>query len=309
MEKETSSPSHYTRILLPALLPMLKSGGAAVDVLPQGYFHALIEEIIALGAIEVFVQPDDAIIKQAVNLPRSLKSRVVVLDQDKSTFSQAQSVFHPVSEELRVWFIDPRTHRTGNKNRLVDLTVSLFTDFYGFLLAMKNSAQVVADISRMKATIKRVREQLKTPDACAHLSIIEGLLSSYEVIELTTITARPKASKELIARFQDFLSDETYRQMSSSAYYFGVPNMVMRTVHLIARYARQVCEKPGFRQVVDLGTKAIFASTKVPLPDSKAAESLLRYEYLPPFVSVGGAVEIATLKVFRETRRPLIGSM
>ena len=75
----------------------------------------------------------------------------------------------------------------------------------------------------MLTDVQRLSRAVQTPASRANLAILEGIFRTYRPYDVASLTFRSDARPQLAERFQQFVEDETYREMSRDAGLLGLP--------------------------------------------------------------------------------------
>jgi hypothetical protein len=294
-----STSPKFNRILLPELgfLRWVEIEGQRKGIRDSSAFPYQVEEMIALGAIEVAVGATiitDDLIK---SLPTSLKKRVVQVDKRGICRQRVDSLFAPIAEELGM---EPHnstalSFRKQDKNlpqdkNLLEAAATVYFSLYPFLIGMEHGLQVDIDLQGVIQSLKTLRENLRSGDARVTAAILLGVFQTYRTVPIPALIFESAAPEQLLKLFEDFVRDETYRHLSMEAHKLGLPTKAKRAINLMGRYVHKLFQRPTVRQIADLSSKGISVVTQLPIPNSDMADALLRKGFLPPIVSLGSAM-------------------
>lgn len=279
----------YNRVLLTEIgfMRPVRVKGAPGLVRDGSALAYQIEELIALGTMEIAIK--DCPMNKAFrdNLSTKLRNRVRLIDGKQKCLSRVKALLTPMAEEL---CLELQDYSVDIKKKLDEDTQWAATHLYfhlqNFLLGVEYRLQIDIDIANMKSSVDHLRRALRSPESRAVASILAGILCTYQPISLFTAVVRPTAKQQLISLFEEFVQDETYRHLSEESHRIGIPQRVKRAVTMLRRHAKKLISKPAFREVTDLSSKAITAATQVPVPGADAYNSLVPSGYLPPVVSL-----------------------
>lgn len=253
-----------------------------------------IEELIALGAMEIAMEGGPMIEAFRERLSPSLRRRVRLIDDGLNCVQRAIAVMSPIAEELSLEFGHGIIrYKKSLKREIQDAAGTLFVNLHPFLLGVEYELQVDIDLQAMQSSVHLLRQELRNPRGRAFVSVLEGILATYKPISVTATAVRSMASDELISLFEEFVQDESYQQLSEQAHKLGYPQRAKRAVTLIGRYAKRLVAKPAFQQVANLSSRGISMATQVPLPNSEMCEALITSGFLPPIVSLRKAMDSA----------------
>lgn len=288
-----STSPKFNRIFLPELgfWRWVEIEGQGRGIRDSSAFPYQVEELIALGAIEVAVGTTFYTGDFIKSLPTSLKKRVVQVDKRGICGQRVVSLFAPIAEELGM---EPHNHtglslRKQDKN-LLEAAVTVYFSLYTFLIGMEHGLQVDIDLQGVIQSLKTLRENLRSGDARATAAILLGVFQTYRTVSIPALIFESAAPEQLLKLFEDFVRDETYRHLSMEAHKLGLPTKAKRAINLMGRYVQNLFQRPTVRQIADLSSKGLSVATQIPIPNSDMADALLRKGFLPPIVSLGSAM-------------------
>jgi hypothetical protein len=293
---EPSSNVNHNRVLLEGIFLReidFPDGrkGAAVD---GSSLLFVVEELVSLAVTDIALIEAYPAADFVDTLPESLKRRIVIIDKRRKCRSRADAILAPMVEEFQVELDGPALLFRGNLSREVQGSIAvIYFYLYTYLLGLENELQIDINLARFKQSISVLRKASRSPEFRATLAILAGILETYSKRSLTTFELRSTAPDRLVTLFQEFIADETYREMSTHAHFLGFPIHLQRSMTLLGRLAKRLVTKPLFKDLVSLSSKGISTATSLPTPTSEMYETLLKNGYLPPIVSYGGAVQKA----------------
>jgi hypothetical protein len=297
-ESQISSQIQYNKILLPDALPFIRmlvtSTGRAVVGDGSG-LQFLVEEFIALGAIEVAVDACSSISNVVGQLPRAYKKRVIIVNKREKVSKKLKGFLNPIADEFDLKFCPPNS-MSGNRKtpeKVLTAAYGLQRSLYWFLMALDYKLQVDVDLTSMKNDIGTLRQLSRNPDSRANLAVLSGILETYNPITYSSLSLHSTAPSQLVQVFQEFAQDEAYREISAQAHLLGFPAHARKAVVNIGRLSREFVTKSPFKQIVNLSSKLISAATSLPLPDADSVASLVRDAYLPPIIPLKKAIQKA----------------
>jgi len=291
-----TAATRYNRVLLQEVgfMRPVRIKGAQGGVRDGSALAYQIEELIALGAVEVAIQgwPSNQVFRDS--LSPTLRGRVRLIDEDLQCLNRAQAVLFPIAEELSLELgFSAVSYNKKLDSSVQSAAATLHFSLQSFLLGVEHNLQIDIDLAGMKASVDLLRRNLRSPEARAVASLLAGILATYEPATLSATVVRPMAPPQLISLFEEFVQDETYRQLSEASHDIGIPRRAKRAIVMVGRHAKKLIAKPAFREVADLSSKAITMATQVPVPDSDACNALVASGYLPPIVSLREAMDDA----------------
>ncbi len=173
---------------------------------------------------------------------------------------------------------------------------------------MKTGSQVDVGLERAIVAAECLRRRCKSREATANLAVVRGLLESYSPNEIggLWLSSAPHG-KEIAERFEEFIQDETYRQLSEASFLLGIPARAKRAIDLTHRLAKRVVRKQHFSKFFRYGSRMLAMSEGVPAPSADILEIMLDEAYLPPVADVSQSVEAARRAYSRESTTGLLG--
>ena len=247
-----------------------------------------LESLICSGASKVAVTylPSHVIEK----LPKPLQNRLILLGKDQA-MSEFDVIMQPLSEEfkLEIKVSSVRSKISNNSNPEVSEAILHFVHYlYPFLIGIENNLQIDLNISEFILASNKLRQLCRSSESRTHIAMIEGLLSTYNENEIDSLYPRLTGDRpELMKLFYDFLHEKEYLMYSEQNFSLGFPKKLKRAKLKIKHLVKTLMEKEKFKILYDYSSKLVKVATKIPLPDSNAAQSLLKKQYLPPVISLG----------------------
>lgn len=291
----------YGRILLNTPLFFRKfrasSGKETIYAADGSSLQFLVEELVSFAASDIAVVAYHHATEYISRLPECLRNRILIIDKNGRTLKQRYSLLAPLAEEFDFEMDLKHGAIAFNKSKLSeelkkDLS-HIYFNLHPFLLGLEYELQIDIDIGVLNLAIDRVRKFSRNQDSRAILSILAGILTTYEAEEATAVGIQPNVSERFMKLFDEFVQDETYRRMSQQAHLFGFPDRVQRALELFGRLSRRIVSKPIFKRLVTLTSKGISTATQVPTIDADIFESLVRKWYLPPIVPMRSEIRNA----------------
>jgi hypothetical protein len=266
----------------------------------------LVEEFVALSAVEVLI-PDLSIAAEFVDgLVPPLQERVKVVDAEYASTATA-ALCAPLAEELGLELEHGGLTIKGHESSREAHTA--FATFYFhlpmFLLGVKHELQIDVDIDGFKRSVQILRTSSRSSRTRATLAAFEGILATYRRLEVPGLVASSTAPDHLVNLFQRLVEDETYRRLSETAHSLGTRRRASRSLQLMRRMVEDIATRKLFQQMFRVGTRAIETATTVPLPDSGIIVDLMHSRYLPVVVSLHEA-RLRASQLWREQAPPLI---
>ncbi len=264
----------------------------------------VVEELVSRSAISIAIRPGN--VSHFIDeLPEVLKRRVQLID-DSSAFQHTKALLNPISEEFEV-VLDEHGALVGNKRlpKSLDRALTyLFFELSTYLLGMQYQLQVDIDLERFQKSIKIIKDSARNPDGRAVLAALLGILRTYRKQDLAALAALPDAKSELVELFSQLIEDQTYIENCANAYGIGFPGRLKRCLVLIRRGCESIVSRKPFKQMFNLGSRAVEAATCVPMPNSEVTERLLKRDFLPPMVKIRPIITDA-IKMWEKTNPDL----
>jgi|GEM_PF-4699281 len=267
------------------------------DLSSLGFF---LNEFIALAAVR-FAVPVGSEVESAIeHLGPLLRNRVNLIEEKEKSFSKYAVILSPIQEEFKIRLT--RVSYPGAFALHVERDVGdevrgalaeVFFNLRTFLMGIDYELQINLDIRKLKAAVDIVRKHSKNDNARTMLATISALLGSYRHDEISCLEMVPHSYKGSLEMFNQFLEDEMFKLMSKQSYGLGIPQAFKKSVTSLKGLVKNVVTKSPFKQIFTLGSKAISASTSMPIPDSEWILSLYRKPYLPPVVNFKTAIKKA----------------
>jgi len=297
--KQENLKLRYNRILLDhaGFFRKYKTDSGEGIVRDLSSIQFLIEELVSSAVIDIGIPPSTLAFESTARLPAVLKERVILIDKNFRSIAKLQAIFAPIAEEFGVEFKQRSLilRQSGNKvsDPLLHAIAELYYTLYKFLLGLEYELQIDIDLQSIKKAITILRQFSRSPNSRANLAILSGIFETYKPQTLTSLEFHSVAPDRLISLFQEFVQDETYRQMSVQAHSLGFPARVQRSLTIIGRLAKKFIIKAPFKQIVNVSSRVISTATHMPVPDAEMAVSLIKKEYLPPIISLKRPIQKA----------------
>lgn len=91
---------------------------------------------------------------------------------------------------------------------------------------------------------------------------------------------------ELATRFEEFIEEQTFQEMSKQTYALGIPLAARHALAIIRRKARELFNKRSFKAIFDLTSKTLSTATKLPMPENTIVELIGGEQYFPPVIDL-----------------------
>jgi hypothetical protein len=255
------------------------------------YYRYIAEDLIRHSAVVLAVRAAGAEHIAAALAP-PIRARMKRVDRRSRIGDRARAVLAPVAEDIGVKFRGPAVwHQSEDVDgELAVALLSLSSALERLLLGITDQLHVAVDVDGAAAAVEALRGGCSSSYARANLAILDGVLATYEPVDVPALVARPNAPEDLTRHFVRFVEDETYRELSHEAHLLGVPAKVRRAVALMRRRSEDLLRKPNVQDVVDAGTETLSLATQIPSASASTISRLLGdTRYLPPLVSLAGA--------------------
>jgi hypothetical protein len=316
------STANFNRILLPLGIENeffeVTSGTLRPESGPLNFAYRLdtrglsflLEEFISQGALGLALDSHSGFTKDLHDVSPVLRKRVKAIDREGRIEQQVITVLRPVAEELGIdlaemggvylhTWIGPQMEaivREEERRRqaLLESLFVLHSNCYHLLLGVKHGLQIDIDLPRTWSSIRRLRSGCRSGAARANLAFLQGLCGSYDIELVGCLRAHGTVNNaDLVDSFEDFLADETYRQLSAEKYNLGFPSKVKGALSATRRLARRLVRKKKFSRFFDYGSRAISVGTGIPLPNSDIADAIVKKSYLPPIMDLTDPISAA----------------
>ena len=301
-----TSITQYNRVLLNEvgfIRSVIRAEGLKSLIRDGSALTYQIEELIALGAMEIVLTTNPTHKAFRNTLSPSIRKRVCLIDPEDIAYQRVFAMMAPIAEELDLK-LDPGAigYYKSLKKQVITATANLYFGLHTFLLGIENQLQIDIDLPALQSSVHLLRQELRNPKGRGLVSVLEGLLATYKPVSIPATAIRSTAADQLIKLFEEFVQDETYCHLSEQSNKLGFPQRAKRATTLVGRYAKKLVSKPAFRKVADLSSKGITIATQVPLPDSEMCGALIPSGFLPPVVSLKKAMHSAHKQW--QTQRP-----
>lgn len=260
-------------------------------------FPFMIEEIVSYGAVSIGVPAGSLSIFALDSLPAILRRRIKILDKGLHTLKMDRAFREPICKEFGLKREFPGkgviTFEQPLPKPIGDAILCLETEWYLFMLGLKNGLQINVDVSRIRKAALLLRKHTKDSATRAVLATMAGILAPYRPTQTEVIEMVPAESGELVQTFLALVEDETYRAISKEFHNIGFPSRLREGLSRITTLSKRIVRKSKFKNIVTMGTKTITAATQIPLPDGELGERLLQKNYLPPTLNLAPALKKA----------------
>jgi hypothetical protein len=283
------------RILLPDSGFFIPEGNASSRLYKEySAFQYIIEEFIALGALEIVIEASRIDDTERLNrLPESIKRRVKIVDTEFNCIKKIHAILSPIADELKISFHGYRLRVQGLDRKLLHPIGTLYTCLCSYVPALYYKTSVDIDLNSTLRAIEILKKALKSPDARATLAILISIFNSYKQVNYDSLSLKSTAPSDLSRIFQDFIDDESYQMYSKSAHLFGIPSKLKHSLKMAGRLARQIIKKPLFKPIAGITSKFITVSTQSPAPDPDHLSGMITADYLPPVISLHSVMDNA----------------
>ncbi len=260
----------------------------------------IIEEMVAHCAVEIVISSLSPASLFTDTLDSLLSRRVKVVPF-KPVLEKQQALLEPLIEEFHVKFDGPSFSSACEDEEASHALSTIFFELFVYLTGLEYRAEVDVNIQELVNSIRLLRAYSRNPKSRAVLATLEGLFSVYEPFEFGGLIASSAGSRDIARLFNYLVEDSLYLKGSEAAHGLGISKKVIRSITLLRRYTEEIANSTRFRQLFSLGTKAVTAATKLPMPDSTAASELLSSGFLPPIVSLSNTMK-AALDTWKESK-------
>ncbi len=266
----------------------------------------LIGEFISQGAVGITVDPFSGFAGHLEQLPHPFRTRVSVVDQDKTTQGLATQIFAPIAEEFGFdpnWVEVIGDPIAGPQRRLLEIEDSVrknqfakllygYNFTYHFLLGIRHQLQIDIPIGDFRTVLGNLRSAVRGGEAAAHLAFLEGAISSYKDCSIGAIeVARSVATEAQKANFELYLADEEYKRYSELKYSLGIRERATSAVRRLWEQTQALLRRRVLKSVLNYGVRVASVSTGIPLPTVDMGDAPTRYS--PPIVQLRSAISAA----------------
>jgi hypothetical protein len=254
----------------------------------------LVEELIAHSAVEVGVTASSVLGSAVGVLPKAIRKRVRLLDENGHIQRKCDALFAEIADELHLELGGravgiPEIGSTDAHTAVA----GLYLEFYPYLVALEYEMELSARVTDWAEQADGIRGAIKNPEARAVLAAISGLSRTYHRIESEHALVRSDAHPRLVEHFEELVEDQAYKHLSEHTRLLGIPAKLEFAKSRMGSVLRSLLEKPLGRELLSAGSRVVTAATKVPLPDAGSFSRVLTKSYLPPVVSFSDTVRRA----------------
>lgn len=292
----------------PGFFRTVERGDRLFQVFDSSSLPYLVEEFVASAAVDIAITATSPAVQHLNDLPAPLRSRILVVDEDGSARKQVAAILEPVGAEFHFAFSDSNGAVSASLRTPPAVLTSLgvlLPALYDFILGARYRLQVDVDLTLVREALGIFRSHARSPDARAHLAMLEGVFGSYKPVKLPSLALQSAASDEQIERFKWFVEDVTYLRASRDAGLLGVPEDGDRALQHLERGLKKLVKKPIFKPIAALTSKLISKATPLDLDASGLVEAFLPTKYLPPIIPFGTAYSRAEA-YWRTQRGPFV---
>lgn len=265
-------------------------------------FQYIIEELISFAVSEIFIKKSEINTMQFESMPKFYKKIIKTINYNYFE-KLIQKILKPIVEDMDAEFDQYGILRSKNHNKkdsvlINSLDFNLFiNDLTKFLIGVEYKVQIEINLYRTKMILNQLKNVFcKSPNVRSILSILLGIFNSYKACSFSTIKYKSTINEDFLLIFEEFLNDSTYNEMSMNAHLWGIPETLKKSINSFKILSKQMLRKPTFKQFLNYGNRVISASTKIPVPDSELAESILKHKYLPTIIDFVHEAKIRALR-------------
>jgi hypothetical protein len=298
----------YNRVLVkrPGLYRTFRSPtGETAGRYDAQSFQYLIEEFVALSAVEMAVTATSPALSSIDDLPAVFRDQIKVVDRNGRERAETAAFLKPCCQEFGLAFrADGAFQLPQDLPPGLRLAIGrLIPGVYDFLLAANHRLQADINLPELKDAVEGMKAASSDPDARAHLSTFLGVLNSYQPVTIPSAELVTTAPFEHQTRFKELIEDLAYRNLSENAALLGMPADAARAIQLMERWLRKLSSKRAFARTIKATSKVIFGSRGINGPDLDLAGLFVPRGYYPPLVAFDDALSRAEA-LWRKMRRP-----
>jgi hypothetical protein len=232
------------------------------------WLEFVVEELLGHSAARVALEHGNAYYSAVPLLPRALRGRAIQIDPSGEAAEMADAVLNTISDEgLSTWDLEHSLSR--------------------LLLGLKCRVQVEVDPAEMLQAVEKLRDEVMTSDARATLAVIQGIVRTYEPVEMPVMVFRPGAASDQSRLFARFVEDSTYREITREAGMLGIPTHMTMALIRLRRLVEDFMSKPRVEDSLELGFQSVQVATHIPTTKVGALGRLVaKANYMPPLVSL-----------------------
>jgi hypothetical protein len=154
----------------------------------------------------------------------------------------------------------------------------------------------------MRQALLWLQKVIDDPDAKARIVVLNGILSSYTIGKLDSLTLRTGSEACAAQVLEELVDDAEYERLSNDYFRLGIPSLVKQAANRIRVKVRRLLSRSRFTSVLDFTAKGVATAAHVPLPDSALVRALTPDGYLPPFVGIETPVRRAAPRARADDR-------
>jgi hypothetical protein len=173
------------------------------------------------------------------------------------------------------------------RKKAIEASFTLYTSLYHLMLGIRYRLQIDIDIRHLWSALQRLKLYCTSDASQTNMSFITGLLRAYRLEQVGSVTPKSDCDfDKLIDSFNNFIDDETFRQLSLERNLLGIPANVKKSLNTIRRLGRTLLHTKLFRSMFKYSMTGVAVATHIPTPSSDLAEAVLGSGggYLPPIV-------------------------
>lgn len=255
-------------------------------------FAPIIEELISFSALKIII-PSDSVVADFVEfLPPLLKEKTKIAEI-KEAENIRRIIFKPLAEEFNLEFEPNIIKWPSRLGRVGDSIGSLYKNILPFLIGMIEEAQVDNSIIKIKDDARAVRLASHSSSSREILSILEGVLNSYQTQEISCLELIPTYNPELIESFHQIINDEKYIELSHEVHSLSLTDRLANTLGKIRRLIVHLTAQNRFKAIWGQASRNVKVAGVSLIPDPQSAIALFGKSYLPSLVPIRTVVDSA----------------
>lgn len=257
-------------------------------------FPHLLEQMVAAGALEVFVT-DAWRYKDVISqIPESVRKYVHVSDISIRAQTISNSFFETIFAELEMEHKGGGYYsKTGRDLNGLEPVITAHSDMSLFFEAFFLKSHFHFDINAFVGNLKIALALLRSSENRVKVTSLISALSVYKNFKVAAPDVIAVGPSDKAQRLRELILTEEYRALSRSHFGLGV---LGNPAHLIMRIDHQVQKLLSLtpaKAIINYSSKAASVAVGTPLPDSQMVESFVCEGFLPPAIDLTAQIRQA----------------
>jgi len=256
-------------------------------------FAWMIEEFVALGATTVHVTKSAPEVRLVGQMPRLLRRRVTIIDDEPETMSTAL-ILEPIHEELGCWIergtllfskkTPPSTQRAVRQ---------IGHGLHALAVGLNHGTQVGLSAAAFCSALETIRSQARSPEARATCSQLLGVAKAYREVAFDAPHAKALAPTSLLNLFDELVNNERYLTFSRAVARIGSVSGRRAALSRIRSTVRSLFSSPPAAARLESVTKIVSVGSGKALPKAEALFSMFSVRRMPVLVDLAQAKRLA----------------